>query len=157
MKMHDVTIKLPGPMLEAAHRLARARDASLGHILRTALSEEIRRASRVAKTPNRADEQLLAPLRVLVAADFGAACGWADLQSRLQAKGCALREAGGGLAVHSHPEGLRLCKASELGHSYSSLMRRFGRPFPGHAHRWLADRVLGPPEDPDDIELIEPF
>ena len=56
--------------------------------------------------------------------------------------------------MHSHPEGRRLCKASELGHSYSTLMKRFGTPFPGHSHARLAERVLGaaPMEEFDVIE-----
>ena len=123
------------------------------------MSDEIKRATRNAKTPNRADELLLAPLRALLAASFGEARNWEDLQSRLHAKGYTLREAGGGLAVHSFPQGTRMCKASELGHAYASLMRRFGRPFPGHAHQHLVNRYLGNPPDaePDDVDLIEPF
>ncbi|MDU8910098.1 hypothetical protein [Aestuariicoccus sp. MJ-SS9] len=151
-----VSLRLPRALLEAAERLARDRDESLGRVLRQALSAEIMRANRNAKTPNRADEQLLGPLRVLLASDFAEARSWNELQSRLAAKGYALREAGGGLALHSHPQGLRLCKGSELGQSYGTLMRRFGTPFPGHAHRWLANRVLGAPPDPDeDFDVIE--
>jgi len=90
---------------------------------------------------------------------------WDDLQSRLTARGYRLREAGGGLALVTHPGGRRLCKASELGFSYSDLMRRFGRPFPGHAYHKLATRVLDPmrranrlpPPPDDDFDLIERF
>lgn len=96
-------------------------------------------------------------MRALLAADLASASGWADLDRRLRARGYAFREAGGGLALHAHPGGERLCKASELGHSYGALMRRFGRPFPGHAHTWLARAALGPPSGADDPELIEPF
>ena len=159
----EISLILPKPMLDAARQIARERDVSLGSLLRHALAEEIRRATRNAKTPNRADEQLLGPLRALLAVEFGAAQGWADLQERLRAKGFALREAGGGLALYAHSDGTRLCKASELGHAYGSLMRRFGAPFPGHAHRHLADRLFGPPNDtgppagdPDeDFDVIE--
>ena len=159
MRIHDVSIQVPDPLLEAAKRLAARRDVTVGQIFRSALSNEIRRSTRDAKTPNRADEQLLAPLRALLAVDFGRATGWEDLQSRLQHKGYVLREAGGGLAVHSHPEGVRLCKASELGHAYSSLMRRFQRPFPGHSHQHLVNRFIPQhvAQDRDDIDLIEPF
>ncbi|MFZ5964159.1 hypothetical protein ACOXXX_14530 [Thalassococcus sp. BH17M4-6] len=161
--MQAITLSLPEPTLQAAKALADARDITLGQLLRQALSDELGKAQRTAKTPNRADEQLIGPLRALLAADFGQARSWDELQSRLHGKGFALREAGGGLALHSHPEGLRLCKASELGHAYASLMRRFGTPFPGHAHRHLADRLLGRPQqkgppqgDPnDDFDVIE--
>lgn len=159
--LREVTLKLPEPLIAGALDLARHRDMTLGQVLRDALGAEIRRSAGPAKTPNRADEQLLAPLRVLLATDFANARSWADLAKRLQQKGYALREAGGGLALHTHPKGTRLCKASELGHAYIPLMRQFGAPFPGHRHRHLADRVLGPsrpvPDEPDDICVIEPF
>lgn len=157
MDMHDVTVKLPAPLLQAAQRLAGRRDATLGHIIRAALSQEIRRSMRNAKTPNRADELLLAPLRALLAVDFAQAGNWDDLNARLAAKGYALREAGGGLALHAHPQGQRLCKASELGHAYSALMRRFNAPFPGHAHRHLVTKVLGQTGKDTDFDVIEPF
>ena len=140
--LHPVTIRLPEPLLRAAEEVAQARDISLGALIRAALSAEMRRANLPAKTPNRADERLVDPLRALLAVDFGAARDWPDLQARLAAKGFALREAGGGLALHIDPGGTRLCKASELGHAYASLMRRFGAPFPGHSQSWLTARVL---------------
>lgn len=147
MDMDTVTLKLPREMREVAEQLAEARDVSLGQLLREALTAELRRSMRAtARTPNRAEEQLLGPLRVLLAPEFAQSTGWGDLIARLEAKGYALREAGGGLAVHTHPKGARLCKASELGNSYADLMRRFGTPLPGHAHRHLADRLLGRPQ-----------
>ena len=148
--MHPVTVAMPPALLRAAEDLARARDITLGAMIRAALSAEIRRAHLPARTPNRADERLVDPLRALLAVDFGEASDWGTLQRRLAAKGFALREAGGGLALHSHPGGRRLCKASELGHAYASLMRRFGAPFPGHSHHSLQARVLhekSPPAD----------
>ena len=108
MAMHVVTLQLPGPLLQAAEALARDRDCSLWAVIRAALNAEIRRANLPVKTPNRADERLVDPLRALLAADFGEARSWPDLQARLAAKGYALREAGGGMALHSHPEGSRL-------------------------------------------------
>jgi hypothetical protein len=142
MDLQPVTFLLPEPLLRAADDLAQARDISLGAVIRAALSAELRRANLPAKTPNRADERLVDPLRALLAVDFGEARDWPDLQARLAAKGFALREAGGGLALHDHPGGTRLCKASELGHAYASLMRRFGAPFPGHGQSWLTQRFL---------------
>lgn len=142
MDMHPVTFGLPEPLLRAAQELADARDISLGAVIRTALSAEVRRANCPAKTPNRADKRLVDPLRALFAVDFGEARTWPELQSRLAAKGFILREAGGGLALHAFAGGQRLCKASELGHAYASLMRRFGKPFPGHSQHWLNHHVL---------------
>ncbi|QBF29909.1 hypothetical protein [Thalassococcus sp. S3] len=159
--MREITVKLPEELIAAGLRLAREKDTTFGDVLRASLSAELKRGSRNAKTPNRADELLLAPLRVLLAVNFAGARNWHDLQSGLKSKGYALREAGGGLALHAYPEGTRMCKASELGYSYATLMRRFGQPFPNHSHRHLADRLLGPawsaePDD-DDFDLIEPF
>ncbi len=156
MDTRDITVKLPEPLIAAALRMAGERDVSLGQVIRAALAGEIQRAGRNATPPNRAEEQLLAPLRVLLAADFAEAGSWQELDQRLRDKGYALREAGGGLALHSHPDGARMCKASELGHSYSALMRRFAAPFPHHRHRHLADRLLGPAwQEEEDFDVIE--
>ncbi|MHA6324593.1 hypothetical protein [Roseivivax sp. CAU 1753] len=165
--MERIELYMPPEMRLAAEQAARSADITLGALIRRALDADLCCRATPAKTPNRADEQLLGPLRVLLARDFAAAQSWPDLCARLRGKGYALREAGGGLALHSHPEGLRLCKASELGHSYGTLMRRYGMPFPGHAHQHLVQRLLGtqpPPSrirddgdenDDDDFEVIE--
>jgi len=152
-----VTLKVPDVLLDAAHRLAKRDDITVGQLIRNALANEVRRCTRNAKTPNRADEQLLAPLQALLAGDFGQARNWADLTHRLKDKGYQLREAGGGLALHSLPNGHRVCKASELGHAYSTLMRRFGKPFPGHSHTHLVKRYLGTDDPQEELDLIEPF
>ncbi|MFA8386707.1 MAG: hypothetical protein ACEPO2_13870 [Pelagibaca sp.] len=88
----------------------------------------------------RPDEQLIAPLRALLADDFAYATTWGDLQARLRIKGYALREAGAGLALVVLPENRCVAKASDLGYSYSRLMRRLKAPFPGHAHSYLFSR-----------------
>jgi len=151
-----VDIRLPGPLADAARELARSQDITLGQLVRDLLAREIGRRH-PARRPARADERLVAPLRARLAPDLAEASGWEDLQARLMRKGYHLREAGGGLALASWPAGRRLCKASELGFSYSRLMRRFGTPFPGHAHRWVSDRMLGDSQDDHDRSLIEPF
>ncbi len=139
--MERVTLQVPIEMLHVGAQIARERDITLGQLVRNLLSDEIARA-RNARPPNRADERLIAPLRARLANDLAHSTGWEDLQSRLQAKGYKLHPAGGGLAVHRHPCGERLCKASDLGFSYSKLVSRFGRGFPGHAHTWIEARVL---------------
>lgn len=152
-------MKLHPEMLRAANGLAQARDITLGQMIRDLLSAEIRR-DRTTRPPVRADERLIAPLRARLAYDLADATGWADLNTRLQAKGYVLRAAGGGLALHRWPDDTRICKASELGFSYARLMRRFRDPFPGHTHTWLAERMLNTtkkdaPEDAPDFEVIE--
>lgn len=159
MDLETETLRLPRQMRLALYQMAQQDDVSPGQFVRSLIGREISRRSS-ARPPVRADEQLVAPLRARLADDLASATGWSDLDRRLRAKGFELRQAGGGLALHAYPEGRRLCKASELGFSYSRLMRRFGAPFPGHSHRWLADRMLtapgrAPEAEDDDFEVIE--
>lgn len=150
-----VSLKLREEHRHALARMAREDDVTPGQILRDLLSREILRRSR-ARPPVRADEALVAPLRARLAADLAHAPDWQELQRRLREKGYQLREAGGGLALYRVADDQRLCKASELGFSYSQLMRRIGAPFPGHPNTALAARVLRPDAgDADDVELIE--
>ena len=156
MDMERVDMKMHREMLQQASKIARARDVTLGQMIRNLLAREISRTTH-ARPPVRADERLVAPLRARLATDLAEAHGWEDLQQRLGQKGYALRAAGGGLALHRIAGDQRICKASELGFSYSRLMRRFCAPLPGHSHKWLFDRMMDAPEDAPDIDVIEPF
>ena len=69
MEDRTVTIKLPEPMIAALHDLAVRDDVSVGQLVRLALDKELRRRAE-AKTPIRADERLVAPLRALLADDM---------------------------------------------------------------------------------------
>ena len=109
-------------------------------LIREAIRRDLFRRTR-AKKAVRPDERLIAPLRALLAEDFAYARDWRDLQGRLAAKGYTLREAGAGLALHCCNNGEKRAKASDLGYSYSRLMRRFRAPFPGHSHAYLFNRV----------------
>jgi hypothetical protein len=160
MEMIALHLKLPPDMLRVVDDLARRRDVTAGQIVRQMIADGIRYETQRAKTPVRADEQLLAPLRARLARDLAHAGSWRDLQTRLRAQGVEFRPAGGGLTLHRFPGGDRLCKASELGYSYARLVQRFRAGFPGHAHSWVADRILtqkGGPEGPphEDPVLIE--
>ena len=136
------TLRLDPAVWAVLERIAAENDVSVGQIIRSAVDRDIRRRAE-AKTPVRADERLVAPLRALLADDFAYARGWDDLQSRLATKGYRLSEAGGGLILQSRNSGERICKASELGYSYSALLRRFDRIFPGHAHIAPLRRIRG--------------
>lgn len=136
----EKTLRLEPAMWSVLEQYAAEDDISVGQIIRDAVDREIRRR-RQAKTPVRADERLVAPLRALLADDFAYAHGWDDLQTRLSAKGYRLSEAGGGLILQARVTGDRVCKASELGYSYSTLLRRFGHSFPGHAHSAPLHRI----------------
>ena len=132
MTLERIEIGLPPELSRAAAELARARDISMGQMVRDLLTREISR-SRNAKPPVRADERLVAPLRARLAGDLAGASDLEDLDRRLRARGYVLRAAGGGLALHGWPSDRRICRASELGFSYSRLMRRFGAPSPATA------------------------
>ncbi len=132
--MEHAQLKLSSETLSALRVWARREDVTVGQIIRDAIARDLRRREK-AKTPNRADERLVAPLRALLADDLAYSRNWPDLERRLADKGFEFREAGGGLALHRRADGARLCKASELGYAYRALMRRFAAPFPGHRHR----------------------
>ena len=137
--METVSIQLSAEMLAALREIARREDATPGAIIRDAIKRDLYRRTR-AKSARRADEQLVAPLRALLADDFAYAGSWDELQVRLRRKGYQLRESGGGLALHDL-QGNRVCKGSDLGFSYTRLMQRLCAPFPGHSHRYLAARL----------------
>lgn len=175
--MEWVDVKLQPELADAAHRIARERDVTVGQLVRDLLAQEISRANR-ARPPVGADEQLIAPLRARLAEDLAYANSWDELDRRLKAKGYHLVAAGGGLALHHCSTGRRICKASELGFSYSKLANRIGAPFPGHPHAYLAQKFTHiplqgalQPRNPvrasvmsakarditDDFDVIEPF
>ncbi len=154
--MEWIDIKLHPELADAARRMARARDITVGQLVRDLLARELRGVGQ-ARPPVRADERLVAPLRARLAGDLAHARNWTDLQDRLENKGYALRAAGGGLALHALPDDQRVCKASELGFSHSRLMRRFGTPFPGHVDTMRAGNRCGVRDITDDFDVIEPF
>lgn len=137
--MEPCHFKMHPEMSRAIIAIARERDVTVGQILRDLVAAEIRR-HHDAKPPIRADERLIAPLRARLANCLAHPETWDAVQAALRSKGYELRAAGGGLALHAHPSGARICKASELGFSYARLMRRIGAPFPGHPHAWLFDK-----------------
>ena len=140
MNTETVTLKLPRAMAFALRQLAAETDVTPGHIIRDAITRDLIRRQK-AKTPIRADETLIAPLRALLADDFAYSNNWADLLLRLTTKNYTLAESGDGLVLQDRATGTRLCKGSELGYSYAHLMRRFDAPFPGHSHQWAYHRV----------------
>ncbi|MEM8848507.1 MAG: hypothetical protein AAGE03_00595 [Pseudomonadota bacterium] len=128
-----MTIRMPAEMAEAVKALATRFDVTPGQVVRQAVAEELRRRCKPPKTPNRADEALVASLQTLLARDIGQAVSWGDLDRRLSAKGYRMMAAGGGCALFTLA-GEKLCKGSELGFTYRQLVRRFGRAMPGHSH-----------------------
>ena len=87
--METVTLKLPGVTLRALSAIARDEDVTVGQIVRSAVERDLGRREK-AKTTNRADEAIVAPLRALLADDFAYSKGWDDLIRRIGSKGYAL-------------------------------------------------------------------
>ena len=138
------TLSLTASERCALQTIAADQQTDLRHLLHRLVAAEISRHGTSARTSDRTKEQLLAPLRALLACNLAMATGWSDLQARLRGNGYALRKANGGLALATSPGGNRVCKASDLGYRYADLMRRFGRPFPGGNCHNRADGIDAP-------------
>jgi hypothetical protein len=138
--MQTLPLRLDPTTHAALQQAARDSQWRLEDVVQDAIRRELFRRTR-AKKAVRPDERLIAPLRALLADDFNYAIDWADLQNRLRQKGYMLQEAGAGLVVIRCDDGRKCAKASDLGHSYSRLMRRFSAPFPGHSHHYLFERA----------------
>ncbi|MDF1726305.1 MAG: hypothetical protein P1U53_01020 [Sulfitobacter sp.] len=155
MLLETVTVKLPPTLRSDAERLAEAQDVSIGHLVRHLLAREVNRRLN-AKQPNRHDEQLIAALQALLARDMALALSWADLAQRLARHGYEVRPSDGGLTLHRCSDGARLCKGSELGFAYRSLVTRFRAAMPDHPQGALGLHFDPEPEEEDDA-VIEPF
>lgn len=138
--MESVSFKLPKDMVARLERLAREDDVSVGQVIRIAVEREFHRRD-TGRTPPRAEERLLGPIRARLTDDFVAAKDWRGLKQALMDKGYVLRESGGGLALHDAINGRFLCRTSEIGFGHPTLMRQLGGAFPGHSHAWLIDRI----------------
>jgi hypothetical protein len=77
---------------------------------------------------------------------------WPELFAEIAKLNLELTPKGGGLCVRWKDTKTEICKASEVGLPYSRLIKHFGKPFPGHPHQRLADRILGK-EDSDKSAL----
>jgi hypothetical protein len=142
MMTHETILKLPDPLLREACNLARARELTVGQIVRDALSAELRRARRKAGKRLKALEVEVAPVRAELAHDLAEARDWSDLQARLANKGYVLRHVGGGLSLYRLVGDARICTASDLGPGYGKLMERFGKPMPAASVRKQPDLPL---------------
>ncbi len=140
MTLETVTLRLPRKLLCDAGAVASEQDVTIGHLVRQLLAKEIERRLN-PKTSNRADEGLLAALQALLAKDLAEATNWDDLAARLNFHGYELRPAGGGIVLFKRACGTRICKGSELGFAYRTLVQRFGVGMPGHPHGALDIKV----------------
>ena len=133
MNTETVTLKLPRNLLSRASDVAQRQDVTIGHLVRQLLSKEVDRQLN-PKTSHRTDERLVTALHALLGAEMALAENWEDLALGLAEQNYELRPAGGGLTLHKRPCGTRLCKASELGFPYRTLVKRFRCGMPNHPH-----------------------
>ncbi|MCI4660608.1 MAG: hypothetical protein MRY63_02135 [Neomegalonema sp.] len=147
-----VSFRISAQQAERLAECAQAEGLPLEQFLDLALDKALRSSERSRKAKNRAggDEPLLSRLRVIVAQAIDGARDWQHLQDRLAAEGLRFAPAGAGLELRSLSPDRRLFKASEVGPSYSALIRRFGCGFPGHPHPWLVPQALGFLDGSDD-------
>lgn len=119
------------------------RDETPGAMMRYLMPQELKAWSgRKARKDEVLDEQLLARLRLRVAASWSKASSWEEFVHSLAKDDLILNPAGGGLCYHSRKDGKRLAKASNAEPSYSEMIRRYKCGFPGHPHPQIAERVL---------------
>lgn len=147
MTLETVTLKLPRKLLSDAGSVACAQDVTIGHLVRQLLAKEVDRRLN-PKSRHAAEGGLLAALQALLAKDMAEASDWDDLAQRLYFHGYELRPAGGGAVLHRRACGTRVCKGSELGFGYRSLVLRFGKGMPGHPHGALDIEVRETPAPP---------
>ncbi|MBL0115955.1 MAG: topoisomerase DNA-binding C4 zinc finger domain-containing protein [Sphingomonadales bacterium] len=76
------------------------------------------------------------------AAAVDSSTSWHGLRAALQKVNLDIVPKGGGIALVRADSKDYICKASEAGFGYPSLIEKFGEGLPGHAHGWLADRIL---------------
>jgi hypothetical protein len=125
MEIETVTLKLPRELLSGAQRVATARDVTIGHMVRQLLKREVTRqwSERSSDVTN---ERLLAALEVLLARDMAEAQDWDDLAQRLRPHGYELRGVSDGIVLFKTSCGTRVCKGTDLGVSYATMVKRLG-------------------------------
>lgn len=160
MLKHEIEFRVCDEMDLFLRSQAKRRDESVGQVLRGLINKDMKRLA-AAKTPNRADEQLVARLQRLLVPAMASALGWNDLERRLAALSYKIKPAGGGLTVHDLATGARLCKSSELGFPYARSVRKFGCPMPRHPHKMghitTALRDVPQQDGAEDFDVIERF
>ncbi|SMX46801.1 hypothetical protein [Maliponia aquimaris] len=146
MEQVALTVHIPRTLHAAAERVSRQRGQTLDRFLAQALARGVLRNA--ADEPADRDtgpgagsdstdgQAALARLRGDLEQDFARARSWPELQGRLLVKGYRLRECGGALSVHRHPDDTRLCPLESLGITSATLAMRFCRPFPPPIGMW---------------------
>lgn len=129
MELESVTLKLPRELLSGAQRVATAQEVTIGHMVRQLLKREVDRQLSSKDTATVSDG-LVSAVQTLLAGDVTDASDWDDLSERLRPHGYVFRLNEGGLVLFKTSCGTRICRGSELGFSYASLVKRFGQQMP---------------------------
>lgn len=130
-------------------KMCAERDETPGAMMRNLMRHELKNwSSKKTRLVEVRDEQLLASLRLRVAKLWRDVKTWEDFIDLLARDQLLLKPAGGGLTYYSANNGSRLAKASDVGPSYSDMIRRFKCGFPGHTQPRIVDRVLNRVEEP---------
>ena len=125
--------------------VCRQRDAAPSAVLRDLVRLEVRRMEgRSARAGAEQDDATLARLRQVVGQALEQVQDWAGLQAALVDVGVVVRPAGTGLNLADALTGEVLCKISDVGPGYLTLVRQFGAGFPGHPRPGIAAAALAP-------------
>ena len=141
MELESVTLKLPRELLSGAQRVATAQEVTIGHMVRQLLKREVDR--QLSSTDiTTVSEGLISAVQTLLARDVADACDWDDLSHRLRPHGYVFRLNEGALVLFKTSCGTRICRGSELGFSYASLVERFGQQMPKQSVLKTANGVM---------------
>lgn len=158
MEEVEITIHIPRRLHAAALRVSGQRGQTLARYLTQALASAVLRTSADGTEgpeigrgagPGLTCGRLVSPRSPDgLEQDFARARSWPELQGRLMVKGFRLRQAGGTLWVHDHPDDTAVCPLEALGIAPASLAMRFCRPYPSAIGAWdhLRDDVREPDE-----------
>lgn len=147
----EIKVMITQTMADALGETAARQDLTEGAIVREALRRLLEAEEKNFSVPPTVSQDSttahthwsIENVRRIVASAVSASHDWKDLNYCLSQDGLELAPKGGGLVVRSLAPRQDICKASEIGFPYSKLIRRFKSGFPGHAHEWLAERILG--------------
>jgi len=143
-----ISVSLPRILADALTGIAEAFDLTTGAVVREALTQFLKNVENDYSGTNAENNKLPdqdlrndAYKKIFVYA-VNSSKNWNQLQSKLAQDSLEIAPKGGGLVLRIANTNQDICKASEAGFGYSSLIKKFKSGFPGHNHQWLAIRVL---------------
>lgn len=125
MTRHDISLPLPADLVSTLNAMAAERGEAFEDLVRGMLDREVTRL-RSSRASAIAEHARVARLQRLLAPELARATGWDDMARRLALYGVALKPARGGVMLHDHITGERLCSSAALGFGARELAARFG-------------------------------